>query len=643
MHVNGLVKNNHLMLNFGSETPTVTVDFYKNWLTGFFMCIFRKAIKLNVTTNNSKKVFYVNKNNLKIKSIKSFLENKNNYSAVLKRIDGAAFKILIQSSLMKTKIIKNLLFYSIFSPVDFETFKSEMKKCVQKEEYFILKSSQKSEPVKKGPVHFQAKPEGQISEIAKADKTSAEIEAIKIQIEIEVAKLKVEVEANKTQIVKLKLEAESAKSLVAKLEAEAEAEKKQKAKLEAEAKIAKLQSLHEINQLGNEKLNIQEQLEKVKAKSTCTCQQDHNCNDKADQNTPIGNANKNVDKSDEVQKVNKNEIQFITRTTVLKLASIFQGKIKAANKNSSVSLIVKSPVKIVNKTPEITSDVNVKAIACTHEMTIIAGLLNNLKNKQKEFNKNPSLTPLNKDKQKEFNNKASLAPLNKEKIDQKNKKESFTDAVTPSPSPIKWIDKEGHEISNEDQLEIVKMLQEEADEGNAEAQYQIAMFTECGLDGYQKNLKKALELYQSSALQGHAGSKRALGEFYEEGKGVPKDLKKAIKLFEEAANQGDAVAQFHLGVNYENGTGVVKDLRKALNWYELAANQGDAAAQFNLASMYESGTGVEKDLRKALKWYEMAASQGDEDAIEAKKSLEQEFQESDDELQPQSETVLFTF
>src|SRR6185312_13494846 len=74
---------------------------------------------------------------------------------------------------------------------------------------------------------------------------------------------------------------------------------------------------------------------------------------------------------------------------------------------------------------------------------------------------------------------------------------------------------------------------------------------------------------------------------YENGTGVEKNIQKAVELYQKAAEQGDAMAQTNLGVYYEDGTGVEKNFQKAVELYQKAAEQGYARAKINLGACYE--------------------------------------------------------
>lgn len=141
-----------------------------------------------------------------------------------------------------------------------------------------------------------------------------------------------------------------------------------------------------------------------------------------------------------------------------------------------------------------------------------------------------------------------------------------------------------------------------AEQGNAEAQFEIGALYNFGEDGIQKDLREAVKWYKKSADQGYALAQRALGSCYACGTGVEKDTQDAVKWFRKAAEQGDSAAQCMLGDHYAAGEGVKKDMKEAVKWFRMAAEQGDFSAQHALGDCYAKGEGVEKDTKEAVKW-----------------------------------------
>lgn len=107
-------------------------------------------------------------------------------------------------------------------------------------------------------------------------------------------------------------------------------------------------------------------------------------------------------------------------------------------------------------------------------------------------------------------------------------------------------------------------------------------------------MKKAVELFYNSAIQGYANAQSNLGECYYNGEGVEQDHAEAFKWMKKAAEQGDADAQSVVGDMYSDGDGVQQDEEEAKKWFYLAAKQGNADAQvkygLTLAMMTRIGT-----------------------------------------------------
>ncbi len=134
--------------------------------------------------------------------------------------------------------------------------------------------------------------------------------------------------------------------------------------------------------------------------------------------------------------------------------------------------------------------------------------------------------------------------------------------------------------------------------------------------GVEKDMQKAVELYEKAADKKHAYGQNNLGYAYANGEGVEKDMKKGYELFKKSANQGNMSGQNSLGYAYAHGEGVEKDIKEAIKWYKRAADRGYASAQNNLACVYENGdSGIKPGIKEAIKWYERSAVQGNSAAL----------------------------
>src|SRR6266851_1211694 len=161
--------------------------------------------------------------------------------------------------------------------------------------------------------------------------------------------------------------------------------------------------------------------------------------------------------------------------------------------------------------------------------------------------------------------------------------------------------------------ETVRLLQRDADQGNASAQVRLGYFYETGRGGLAKDDRKAARLYKLAADQGNAAARNNLGVLYRDGGGgLTKDDREALRLFKLAADQGNAYAQQNLGGFYRDGRGGLgKDDREAVRLFKLAADQALADARASLGYFYETGRGgLPKDTREAARLYRLAADQG---------------------------------
>jgi len=116
----------------------------------------------------------------------------------------------------------------------------------------------------------------------------------------------------------------------------------------------------------------------------------------------------------------------------------------------------------------------------------------------------------------------------------------------------------------------LKFLSPFAEQGNAEAQYRMAIMYQNGL-GMVRNDARALAMMRAAAEQGHALAQHGLGFMYLQGECTPKDEAQAAEWFRKAADQGMAGSQMTLGMMYEQGLGVEKDPDAAKRWYQLAS------------------------------------------------------------------------
>ena len=139
--------------------------------------------------------------------------------------------------------------------------------------------------------------------------------------------------------------------------------------------------------------------------------------------------------------------------------------------------------------------------------------------------------------------------------------------------------------------------------------------------GVPEDYKEAAKWFTKAAEQGDADAQYNLGIMYDNGRGVPKDDKEAVKWYRKSAEQGYADAQYNLGVAYSYGRGVTEDDKEGVKWFRKAAAQGDAQAQYNLGVMYSKGDGVPESYVQTYAWFNIAAANGHEGAKKGKTTV----------------------
>ena len=133
---------------------------------------------------------------------------------------------------------------------------------------------------------------------------------------------------------------------------------------------------------------------------------------------------------------------------------------------------------------------------------------------------------------------------------------------------------------------------------------------------------KAIEWFKE-AEQNNADAQFEVGQLYLEGCcGVKQDYKKAMEWYLKAAEQNHIMAQARVGSLYLLGKGVTRDYKKAMEWSLKSAEQGYSYPQYDVGKMYLEGRGVPKDVNKALYWFQKSAEQNNGDAKEALKQLQ---------------------
>ena len=125
-----------------------------------------------------------------------------------------------------------------------------------------------------------------------------------------------------------------------------------------------------------------------------------------------------------------------------------------------------------------------------------------------------------------------------------------------------------------DPAKAAMWLQQAAQKGDAEAQFDLGNAYEQGLLG-TINYREVLNWFQKSAKQGHPEAQASLGQMYEDGEGVKQNYAMAAKWYRKAAEHvpdlgGAGQGRNDLGLLYMQGRGVRRDYVLADMWFAIA-------------------------------------------------------------------------
>ena len=96
-------------------------------------------------------------------------------------------------------------------------------------------------------------------------------------------------------------------------------------------------------------------------------------------------------------------------------------------------------------------------------------------------------------------------------------------------------------------------------------------------NGVPPDAVEAVAGFRQAAEQGRAEAQYNLGVMCSNGEGLPWDAVEAVAWHRKAAEQGLADAQSLLAVMYRNGEGVPQDYVEAYKWFNLATIYADAS------------------------------------------------------------------
>ena len=116
---------------------------------------------------------------------------------------------------------------------------------------------------------------------------------------------------------------------------------------------------------------------------------------------------------------------------------------------------------------------------------------------------------------------------------------------------------------------------EKADEGDPIYQNNVGYNFLYGINGFSKDLDKAIKYLNMAAEQEQVNAMTTVGWFYFTGEfGAPKDNEQAIYWNQRASDLGFTIASYNLGFFYYSGlAGLEQDLVEAKKYWLLSASQ----------------------------------------------------------------------
>ncbi|EJK72079.1 hypothetical protein THAOC_06430 [Thalassiosira oceanica] len=129
-----------------------------------------------------------------------------------------------------------------------------------------------------------------------------------------------------------------------------------------------------------------------------------------------------------------------------------------------------------------------------------------------------------------------------------------------------------------------------------------------GVNGLQKDMRKAVELWEEAADFGSIEALFSLGNTYDLGDGVQQDKAKAVELFGKAAMHGHVLARYNLGaIERKKGSH-----NRAVRHFMISAKMGHENSVENMKNYFMGGFATKEQYAEVLKGYQ--------DAVEETKS-----------------------
>ena len=159
------------------------------------------------------------------------------------------------------------------------------------------------------------------------------------------------------------------------------------------------------------------------------------------------------------------------------------------------------------------------------------------------------------------------------------------------------------------------LLQEEA-EPDAQLEYRIAGMYLNG-KGTEPDFSSALFWLSKSADNGNAYAQYKLAVYFDEGQEIPQDTEIAQKYYAEALTgfllqeetEPNAQLEYRIAGMYLNGKGTEPDLQEALQWFIRGAENGLSAASYQAGRLLEESKTIPGNITRSRYYYNLALQQ----------------------------------
>ena len=169
-----------------------------------------------------------------------------------------------------------------------------------------------------------------------------------------------------------------------------------------------------------------------------------------------------------------------------------------------------------------------------------------------------------------------------------------------SQETAQWHYETGMEFARYKDVYTQEQFYIAAKRGHVQAQRELADIYRMGLYYADVDLQEAFRWYSKAAENGDAQAQYQLSLFYEDGLVVDKDYKKFVSLCIQAANGGCVDAMLHYAAVTERTCGVHKGGELIYKFAKMASDHDSAEGHKALARCYEEGIGVKKNKLKAI-------------------------------------------